>query len=53
MFHYRNHGSAWGRVLVGFQASARDRRDLQAYLKEIGYRFWEESDNPAYQLFLR
>lgn len=53
MFHYRNHGAAWGRVLVGFQAPPADARKLQAYLKKIGYRFWEESDNPAYQLFLR
>ncbi len=53
MFHYRNHGAAWGRVLIGFQAAPADARKLQAYLKKIGYRFWEESDNPAYQLFLR
>ena len=53
MFHYRNHGAAWGRVLVGFQAGSEDQRELQAYLKEIGYRFWEESENPAYQMFLR
>jgi len=53
MFHYRNHGAAWGRVLVGFQAESQDQRELQAYLKKIGYRFWEESENPAYQMFLR
>ena len=53
MFHYRNHGAAWGRVLVGFQAGNKDQRELQAYLKKIGYRFWEESENPAYQMFLR
>jgi threonine dehydratase len=53
MFHYRNHGAAWGRVLVGFEAQPRDRRSLGEYLKRIGYRYWEETDNPAYQLFLR
>lgn len=53
MFHYRNHGAAWGRVLVGFEAAETDRRRLTAYLKRIGYRYWEETDNPAYRLFLR
>jgi threonine dehydratase len=52
MFHYRNHGAAWGRVLVGFEAGVSDRRDLALYLKRIGYRYWEETDNPAYRLFL-
>jgi threonine dehydratase len=53
MFHYRNHGAAWGRVLVGFEGDAGDRRSLAAYLKRVGYRYWEETENPAYQLFLR
>ena len=53
MFHYRNHGAAWGRVLVGFEAEAKDRRALTRYLKKIGYRYWEETGNPAYELFLR
>lgn len=53
VFHYRNHGAAWGRVLVGFEASARERRRLTAYLERIGYRYWEETENPAYRLFLR
>lgn len=53
MFHYRNHGAAWGRVLVGFEAGPGDRPELAAYLDRIGYRYWEESDNPAYRLFLR
>ncbi|MGI9327493.1 MAG: threonine ammonia-lyase, biosynthetic [Pseudomonadales bacterium] len=54
LFHYRNHGSAWGRVLVGFSIDdASADKELNAYLKRIGYRFWSESDNPAYQLFLR
>ena len=53
LFHYRNHGSAWGRVLVGFDADAGQRGQLSAYLDRIGYRYWEETDNPAYELFLR
>jgi threonine dehydratase len=53
MFHYRNHGAAWGRVLVGFEAAGTDQKRLDAYLKRVGYRYWEETDNPAYQLFLR
>jgi threonine dehydratase len=53
LFHYRNHGSAWGRVLVGFEAEGRDRAKLTADLKRIGYRYWEETGNPAYELFLR
>jgi threonine dehydratase len=53
LFHYRNHGAAWGRVLVGFQGERRDKKRLVAYLQRIGYRFWEEGDNPAYQLFLK
>ena len=53
LFHYRNHGSAWGRVLVGFDANASERKQLQSYLQRIGYRFWSEQDNPAYDLFLR
>lgn len=53
MFHYRNHGAAWGRVLVGFEASRTDRASLTTYLERIGYRYWEETGNPAVELFLR
>jgi threonine dehydratase len=53
LFHYRNHGSAWGRVLVGFDADTKEKKTLQDYLQRIGYRFWSEEDNPAYELFLR
>lgn len=52
MFHYRNHGSAWARVLVGVQAADDEMVSLRRELREIGYRFWEETDNPAYQLLL-
>jgi len=57
MFHYRNHGAAWGRVLAGFEvpegAVDQERARLTDYLQRIGYRYWEETDNPAYELFLR
>jgi len=53
MFHYRNHGSAYGRVLVGIQVPDGE---MKAFLKDLGninYRFWNETNNPAYQQFLR
>ena len=53
MFHYRNHGAAWGRVLIGFEAEAKSRRELGRFLDRIGYRYEEETDNSAYQMFLR
>ena len=53
LFHYRNHGSAWGRVLVGFDAEKQDGVILTKHLKKIGYRFWREEGNEAYDLFLR
>jgi threonine dehydratase len=40
-------------VLVGFEAEPRDRKRLLEDLRRIGYRFWEETANPAYRLFLR
>tara|TARA_B110000503_G_scaffold33303_1_gene54097 strand:+ start:6428 stop:7951 length:1524 start_codon:yes stop_codon:yes gene_type:complete len=52
MFHYRNHGSAYGRVLVGMQVPPQDKVKFEGYLDELGYAFNEETHNPAYQLFL-
>lgn len=52
LFHYRNHGAAWGRVLIGFQAATKDRKALLESLQATGYRFWEETRNPAYTQFL-
>lgn len=52
LFHYRNHGAAYGRVLVGLQVEAHAKKELSKFLDGIGYRFHEETDNPAYQLFL-
>lgn len=52
LFHYRNHGAAYGRVLVGMQVPGKDRVRLEGFLKELGYVHWEETDNPVYRLFL-
>ncbi len=52
MFHYRNHGAAYGRVLVGMQVPLEDHSQVEQYLREIGYNYSEETDNQAYQLFL-
>ena len=52
MFHYRNHGAADGRVLVGLQVPDGERALLNEALDVIGYPYWDVSDDPAYQLFL-
>jgi threonine dehydratase len=52
LFHYRNHGAAYGRVLVGMQVPPEQRKQLEGYLEELNYHFGEETDNPAYRLFL-
>ncbi|MEP4148968.1 MAG: threonine ammonia-lyase, biosynthetic [Halioglobus sp.] len=52
MFHYRNHGAAYGRILVGIQVPASEKRDFTSVLEKIDYRFWDETDNLAYQLYL-
>ncbi|MES9848004.1 MAG: threonine ammonia-lyase, biosynthetic, partial [Candidatus Thiodiazotropha sp.] len=51
LFHYRNHGAAYGRVLMGIQLSKADRNTLLRRLKKLNYPFWDETDNPAYKLF--
>jgi len=52
LFHYRNHGADYGRVLVGIQVPHHDKKALKTFLDTLGYRYWDESDNPAYRLFL-
>ena len=52
LFHYRNHGADYGRVLVGMQVPHHDKKALRTFLDNLGYRYWDESDNPAYRLFL-
>ncbi|MCU7816341.1 MAG: threonine ammonia-lyase, biosynthetic [Candidatus Thiodiazotropha sp. (ex Lucinoma kastoroae)] len=51
LFHYRNHGAAYGRVLMGIQVSNADRSTLHKRLKKLDYPFWDETENPAYRLF--
>ena len=53
MFHYRNHGSAYGRVLIGLQVPPPERGDFLSFLDEVGYECREETENPAYRMFLR
>ena len=52
LFHYRNHGADYGRVLVGMQVPRSDKKALKIFLDTLGYPYWDESDNPAYRLFL-
>jgi threonine dehydratase len=52
MFHYRNHGADVGRIVVGVQVPAQDMDAWQQFLAGLGYQYEDESDNPAYQLFL-
>ena len=52
MFHYRNHGSAYGRVLVGLQVPAPERGKLRKFLQELSYPFRDETENLAYRQFL-
>ncbi|MDX1341651.1 MAG: threonine ammonia-lyase, biosynthetic [Reinekea sp.] len=52
LFHYRNHGAAYGRVLSGIQVPKSDMKDFYKKLDELGYRYWDESDNPVYNAFL-
>ncbi len=52
LFHYRNHGADYGRILVGLQVPTAEKRQLREFLATIGYRYWDESDHPAYRLFL-
>jgi len=52
LFHYRNHGAAYGRILCGIQVPPQDGDDFQLFLDNLGYEHWEETDNPAYRLFL-
>ncbi|MEI6545521.1 MAG: threonine ammonia-lyase, biosynthetic [Burkholderiales bacterium] len=52
LFHYRNHGADYGRILVGLQVPGADKVAFDAFLASLGYRWWDESQHPAYRLFL-
>lgn len=52
LFHYRNHGSASARVLVGMQVPKKDYAELKVFLNELNYPYWDETKNEAYKFFL-
>ncbi len=52
IFHYRNHGADVGRIVVGLQVAEAETQAWQDFLAGLGYRHWDETDNPAYRLFL-
>ncbi|MOA69104.1 L-threonine dehydratase biosynthetic IlvA [compost metagenome] len=52
MFHYRNHGAAEARVFAALDVPEEERYLLPQLLDSMGYRWWDETENPAYRLFL-
>lgn len=52
LFHYRNHGADFGRVLVGMQVPPNELSEFNDFLSKLGYSYWDETENPAYKLFL-
>jgi len=52
LFHYRNQGADYGRILVGIQVPTSDKQEFRQFLATLGYPYWNETDNPAYKLFL-
>ncbi len=53
LFHYRNHGADFGRILVGIQVPPPEREEFSCFLDDLGYSYREETKNPAYKLFLK
>jgi threonine dehydratase len=52
LFHYRNHGADYGRVLVGMQVPRAEMGAFKSFLRKLGYPYADETRNPAYRLFL-
>jgi threonine dehydratase len=52
LFHYRNHGADYGRVLIAMQIPKGEKKAFNTFLAQLGYAYWDESENPAYKLFL-
>jgi threonine dehydratase len=52
LFHYRNHGSDYGRVLAGVQVPSQDADEFEQHLRDLQYAYTEETGNPAYRMFL-
>ena len=53
LFQYRSEGGDYGSVLVGIQVAKKDRTQFKKFVTTLGYRYWDETENPAYQLFLK
>jgi threonine dehydratase len=53
LFHYRNQGADYGRILMGLQVPPKDKKALGQFLHQLGYTFVDETNNPAFQLFLK
>jgi threonine dehydratase len=53
LFHYRNQGADYGRILVGLQVNTLDNKAFEAFLKSLGYPYVEETNNPVYRMFLK
>ena len=53
LFHYRNHGAAYGRVLIGFQVREHEKKNFRQFVDKSGILYWDESDNTAYKTFLQ
>ena len=52
IFHYRNHGADIGRIVIGVLVKESDIANWDQFIKKIGYAYWDETNNPAYKLFL-
>jgi len=52
LFHYRNHGADFGRVLAGFEVEEKDLSEFRSFLEALGYPYTPETENPAYSFFL-
>jgi threonine dehydratase len=52
LFHYRNQGADYGQILIGIQVPTGSKKAFKAFLDEVGYPHWNETENPAYKLFL-
>jgi threonine dehydratase len=53
LFHYRNQGADYGRILVGLQVPPQDDKAFAKFLQALGYPYAEETENPVYRMFLR
>ncbi|CAM9921866.1 unnamed protein product [Laminaria digitata] len=53
LFHYRNHGNDFGRVLAGLQVPPDEGTEFQEFLKELGYTYHDETRNPVYEQFFK